>query len=161
VSLKGSQLTGDLKSEDSGRGGSDADAALTRLEATVLTACAKSGEWPAQIAAGLYAGVGFAMENPALVEVVLVDDSGQPGAYERLLERLVEMIRLKAPAAKRLPGSTDEALVASILGLVGDHVRIGRLDRLAELRADLVLLTLLPYLGFADAQRWANLTAPS
>lgn len=159
MSLIGEPLTRDLKSEGSGKGGTEADASLARLEAAVLAACAKSTEWPAQIAAGLYAGVGFAMENPALVELMLVANSGQPGQYERLLERLVEMIRLKAPAAKRLPGSTDEALVASILGLIGDHVRIGRLDRLAELRPELVLLTLLPYLGFSEAQRWANQVA--
>jgi hypothetical protein len=46
-----------------------------------------------------------------------------------------------------------------MVGLVGDHVRIGRLDRLAELRPELVLLTLLPYLGFEEAQSWANRTA--
>jgi hypothetical protein len=55
-----------------------------------------------------------------------------------------------------LPASTDEALVAGIVGLVGDHVRIGRVERLAELRPELVLLVLLPYLGFAEAQAWAN-----
>jgi hypothetical protein len=60
-----------------------------------------------------------------------------------------------------LPGSTDEALVAGVVGLVGDHLRIGRVDRLLELRPDLVLLTLLPYLGFSEAQRWANNVAKS
>jgi hypothetical protein len=43
-----------------------------------------------------------------------------------------------------------------VVGLVGDHLRIGRVDRLLELRPDLVLLALLPYLGFSEAQRWAN-----
>lgn len=150
------RLTGNVSSEESDSGQSGADLSLARLEATLRKACVGPGEWPAQVAAGLYAGVGFAVDNPALMEQVLVDDLGQPSPYERLLKRLVELLRLKAPADKRLPGSTDEALVASILGLVGDHVRIGRLDRLAELRPELVLLTLLPYLGFSEAQRWAN-----
>ena len=65
----------------------------------------------------------------------------------------------RAPRDTRLPASTDEALVAGIVGLVGDHLRVGRLDRLAELRPELVLLTLLPYLGFTEAQRWANQVA--
>ena len=52
--------------------------------------------------------------------------------------------------------------MAGIVGLVGgDHIRIGRVDRLAELRPELVLLTLLPYLGFSEAQRWANQMANS
>jgi len=38
-------------------------------------------------------------------------------------------------------------------------VRIGRLDRLEELRPELVLLTLLPCLGFSEAQKWANQVA--
>lgn len=47
-------------------------------------------------------------------------------------------------------------LVAGLVGLVGDHLRIGRPERLRELRPELVLLTLLPYLGFIEAQRWAG-----
>lgn len=134
---------------------------LARLEATLIDACAAPGEWPAQIAAGVYAGVDFAIENPALMRMVMLDQGDEMAFYERVIGRLTELLRLRAPVAGRLPGSTDEALVASVVGLVGDHVRIGRLDRLVELRPELVLLTLLPYLGFADAQRWANLTAPS
>lgn len=122
-------------------------------------ACSQPGEWPAQIVAGLYAGVDFAIANPALMERLLVEQHDALGLYDRMIKRFAEMIKLRAPAASRLPGSTDEALVASIIGLVGDHIRIGRLDRLVELRPELVLLTLLPYLGFAEAQRWANLAA--
>ena len=46
--------------------------------------------------------------------------------------------------------------MAGIVGLVGDHVRVGRLEALEALRPDLVLLALLPYLGFAEAREWAN-----
>jgi hypothetical protein len=75
--------------------------------------------------------------------------------------RLAAILRARAPVGSRLPGSTDEALVAGIVGLVGDHVRLGRLERLDDLRPELVLLTLLPYLGFAEAHRWANEVAQS
>jgi hypothetical protein len=77
-------------------------------------------------------------------------------AYEGTIKRLAELIRMNAPVGTRLPGATDEALVAGIVGLVGDHLRVGRSDRLEELRPELVLLALLPYLGFAEAQSWAN-----
>ena len=43
-----------------------------------------------------------------------------------------------------------------MVGLVGDHLRIRRLDRLEELRPELVLLTLLPYLGF-----WRRRSGPT
>lgn len=138
--------------------------ALANLESAVLEACAGEAEWPAQIAAGVYAGVDFAIAHPEVAES-LVDEAGSAAdntrRYESVIGRLAGFIRVKAPREQRLPGSTDEALVAGVVGLVGDHLRIGRVDRLLELRPDLVLLTLLPYLGFSEAQRWANDVAKS
>lgn len=138
--------------------------ALANLESAVLDACAGEAEWPAQIAAGIYAGVDFAIAHPEVADS-LVDDAGSAidstRRYETVIGRLAGFIRIKAPTERRLPGSTDEALVSGVVGLVGDHLRVGRVDRLLELRPDLVLLTLLPYLGFAEAQRWANDVAKS
>lgn len=139
--------------------GSDVPVALDELETAVLRACADEREWPAQIAAGVYAGVDFAISRPELARRMAVElpAEGDPGGlYERLIGRLSGFIRVSAPTEVRLPASTDHALVAGMVGLIGDHIRIGRLERLAELRPELVLLTLLPYLGFEEAQRWAN-----
>lgn len=137
--------------------------ALANLESAVLDACAGETEWPAQIAAGICAGVDYAIAHPEVAETL----ASTPGTgvdalhrYETVVGRLAGFLRVKAPV-ERLPGATDEALVAGMVGLVGDHLRIGRLDRLAELRPDLVLLMLLPYLGFAEAQNWANRVDPS
>jgi hypothetical protein len=136
--------------------------ALAKLEAAVLDACAGEGEWPAQIAAAVYAGVDYAIANPEVGDTLA--SNAAPGTdtlrrYESVIGRLTGFLRTKAPASRRLAGSTDEALVAGMVGLVGDHLRLSRLDRLEELRPDLVLLVLLPYLGFSEAQKWAN-TAP-
>ncbi len=133
--------------------------ALANLETAVLDACAAEAEWPAQIAAGICAGVDYAIANPEVAETLASDAA--PGVdtlrrYESLIGRLAGFLRVKTPLSPRLPGATDETLVAGMVGLVGDHLRIGRLDRLEELRPELVLLTLLPYLGFAEAQKWAN-----
>jgi hypothetical protein len=133
--------------------------ALVQLETAVLEACARQQEWPAQVAAGIYAGVDYAIANPEIVETLAFDAPAEADTmrrYESLVGRLAGFLQAQAPIASRLPGATDEALVAGVVGLVGDHLRIGRLDRLQELRPELVLLTLLPYLGFGEAQRWAN-----
>jgi hypothetical protein len=135
---------------------------LGGLEASVACACRSHDEWPAQVAAGIYAGVEFSIEHPTVVDAVLVlarEESRSPGAYTGTISRLAALISRDAPVGSRLPGSTDEALVAGIVGLVGDHVRVGRFEDLRALRPDLVLLALLPYLGFADAQEWANRVA--
>jgi hypothetical protein len=137
---------------------------MAKLEMAVLDACAAEGDWPAQIAAGIYAGVDFVIANPAVARMLTIDAAVEADCrrrYERAIGRLAGFIQVKAPRDSRLPGSTDEALVAGIVGVVGDHIRIGRLDRLSELRPELVLLTLLPYLGFHEAQRWANQVASS
>lgn len=132
---------------------------LDELEATIATACRDQGEWPEQVAAGIYAGVRFSIEHPTIVDALMVLEKAQgPSAsgYTWTIERLARLISRDAPAGSRLPGSTDEALVAGIVGLVGDHVRVGRFENLKALRPDLVLLALLPYLGFAEAREWAN-----
>jgi hypothetical protein len=134
--------------------------AVAELEAAVLAACATELEWPAQIAAGLYAGVDFAIARPQVVDAVSLG-SDAIREYESMIGRFAGFIRAKAPIERRLPGTPDETLIAGIVGMVGDHVRLGRIDRLTELRADLVLLTLLPYLGFSEAQEWANRVAES
>lgn len=130
----------------------------------MLDACAREDEWPAQVAAGVYAGVDFAIAHPeaaASVTLKAASDSDSLHRYERVVGRLAGFIRVRAPVGSRLPASTDEALVAGIVGLVGDHIRVGRVERLRELRPELVLMTLLPYLGFAESQEWANEVAAS
>jgi hypothetical protein len=129
--------------------------AVAELEAAILDAFAEEVEWPAQIAAGIYAGVDFGIARPQMVAAVSLD-AHPVRDYEGMIGRFAGLIQLRAPIKERLPGSPAKALVAGIVGVVGDHIRLGRIERLIELRADLVLLTLLPYLGFAEAQSWAN-----
>ena len=132
---------------------------MAALETAILDACGASAEWPAGIAAGVYAGVDFVVDHPDAAQVLT--DGATSGVdykrrYDGLVGRLTGFLRVRAPLDRRLPVSTDEAKVAGVVGLVGDQVRIGRVERLRELRPELVLLTLLPYLGFAEAQRWAE-----
>ena len=112
-----------------------------------------------QVAAGVYAGIDYVVENADQARDYVTEatlESAYESRYEWLVDRFTSHLRARAPSGSRLPASTDQALVAGIVGLVGDHVRIGRLDRLRELRPELVQLILLPYLGFAESQRWAN-----
>lgn len=132
---------------------------LIQLEEVVVGACSGEDEWPAGIAAGVYAGVDFAITHPELVESLsfeLEGDSGRIARYEQIIGRFTGFLQAQAPRDKRLPGSSDRALIGGVVGLVGDHLRLGRTDRLHELRPDLVLLVLLPYLGFAEAKVWAD-----
>lgn len=130
---------------------------LSNFEEAVVDACAGEDEWPAQIAAGIGAGVEYAIAHPEVADSFVVDAHGL--RRQGIVGRLAGLLRSNAPPDDRLPGATDEMIVAGMIGVVGDHLRAGRSDRLEELRPDLVLLTLLPYLGFAEAQKWANQVA--
>jgi hypothetical protein len=137
---------------------------LIQLEEVVLGACSGEAEWPAQIAAGIYAGVDFAVAHPDILDGFysnLENEAGNIARYELIIRRFTGFLQARAPLGERLPGSTDTALVGGVIGLVGDHLRLGRTDRLVELRSDLVLLVLLPYLGFDDAKSWADRVDPS
>lgn len=151
------------RGEDGEQRGGPFGAILGELDATVAAACETQPEWPEKVAAGIYAGVDFAIEHPAVVEAVTTvggTGSAWTSGYEGTVQRFAQLISEQAPAGSRLPGSTDEALVAGIIGLVGDHVRIGRVEALSDLRRDLVLLALLPYLGFDEARRRVNALPP-
>ncbi len=134
---------------------------LTELETAMLDACHGHDQWPAQIAAGINAGIDFVVARPEVAQHLIMRPGEGPERwrYERIIGRLAGFLRVNAPPRPSLPSLTDEALVGGIVGLVGDHVRVDRLDRLSQLRSELVLLTLLPYLGFDEAQRWTTLTS--
>jgi hypothetical protein len=134
---------------------------LTELETAILDACQRHEEWPAQVAAGINAGIDFVVARPGMAQHLIMRPGEGPERwrYERIIGRLAGFLRVNAPPRPRLPALTDEALVGGIVGLVGDHIRVDRLDRLSQLRSELVLLTLLPYLGFDEAQRWTTLTS--
>src|ERR1700761_2586996 len=113
---------------------------LIQLEEVVLGACSGEGEWPARIAAGIYAGVDFAIAHPDILDGFysdLEDEAGNIVRYELIIQRFTGFLQSRAPVGERLPGSTDTALVGGIIGLVGDHLRLGRKERLEELRPDL------------------------
>ncbi len=136
--------------------------ALGRIETVVVDACAEESHWPAQITAGVCAGVDFVVANPGVVKSLAIDPAanrGFRGRYERVVKRLTGLIHDQAPEGTRPSAVTSEALVGGMIGLIGDHLRVGRADRLADLRPDLVLLALLPYLDFGEAQFWANRAA--
>lgn len=133
----------------------------TELETALLDACQREQEWPAQIAAGINAGIDFVIARPEAAQTLIMRGGKGPEKqrYERIVGRLAGFLRVNAPPRPQLPMLTDEALVGGLIGLIGDHIRVDRLDRLSQLRSELVLFTLLPYLGFEEAQRWTTLTS--
>jgi hypothetical protein len=124
---------------------------LAKLETAVLDACAHEREWPAQVAAGIYAGIDYALAHPEIGGSL-----EEQWPYEVLTGRIAGFLEAKAPKDRDLPACTAEALAGGLVRVVGDHLVAGRHRRLTENRSDLVLLTLLPYLSYEEAQEWAD-----
>jgi hypothetical protein len=140
---------------------SDYSTSLAELRATVLAACEREEEWPAKLAAGVYAALDFAVADPPAARALTIDgrvkDEGD--VYRRMIAGFAEQLAELAPDDERLPATNDQATVGSIASIVADHVRSERLDRLGTIAPELVHLALLPYLGFDEAKRWTQETA--
>jgi hypothetical protein len=133
---------------------------VEQLQNEVLEACGTHADWPARVAAGIYAALDFAAANPEAARALAVEARTEvAGAeYLRMVERFSEVFATEVPPERRLAGAMDQALINAIAMVVGDRLRTGSTDRLSELGPELVHLALLPYLGFDEAKRWAETT---
>jgi hypothetical protein len=137
---------------------SDFTASFVQLQGAVRGACSGRVEWPDKISAAIHAAVEFAAAHPdatrtLMMEARVIRDEGR--LYLQMIEHFSQLLRMGAPEDLPLVASTEEALVGGIATVVSDHLRSGKTDRLGEVAQELVYLTLLPYLGFAEAKRWA------
>jgi hypothetical protein len=141
------------------RASSDFDTAAADFEAAIVAHCAPDLEWPARIAAGVRAALAFAAANPDAARALMVDsradESEEVGDYLRMIGRLAKMLGRQAPEGRRLPASSDRAVVSAIATIVSSHVRAGTIERLASGGTDMIFLVLLPYVGFEAASRWS------
>jgi len=160
--LSGSNETDerDRRARDLAPGPGDPACALSGLRRAVLHDCRRNPEWPAKVAAGICAALEFAATDLLLARLLTIDAvADRPGGddlYRRMVTEFAELLRAEAPTDKRLPVTTDEAVVDSIARLIGVHLRAGRQDELVKIGPDLAQLALLPYLGFDEARRWAD-----
>jgi len=141
-------------------GGRDSfERAIAEVESAVVESCAREEEWPARIAAGIDAVVDFAAAEPAAARALAIDSrvGGAGGRdYDELIDRFAGLLGAGAPRSERLSASTDQSIVSMIASIVSRHLRAGSVDSLGEGEPDLVFFVLLPYIGFAEANRWSS-----
>ncbi len=135
-------------------------AAVARLQVVVLEACRGQELWPAKVAAAVAASIEFAAREPDSVRLLAVDallrrpDGGR--RYVRTIEHFAELLRAEAPADERRPRTTEHALVGGIVTTVADRMRHETLGDLRATAPELVEFVLLPYVGPAEAKKWAD-----
>lgn len=148
---------------DAQRSPADFDQTSTRLESSVREACDQSVEWPAKVAAGVYAALEFASTDEAAFRRLLLGQvsarHGGQARYAEIINRFARLLGAEAP--ERLPVSDGKPVIRSLAAMIAEPLRSGRPQRLTEIGPELVQLVLQPYLSFAEAKSWAERTSRS
>jgi AcrR family transcriptional regulator len=119
--------------------------------------------WPEQAVAATRATLAFLAAEPDLARLCLVESrAAGPAVAARFNEAVGEMAPLLArgravrPEGERLPASTEDSTMGSLVSLVSRKVAAGEARQLEDLLPDCAELVLLPYLGPAEAARLAH-----
>lgn len=122
--------------------------------------------WPERAVAATRAALAFLASEPDLARLCLVESrAAGPAVAARFNEAVGELGpllrqgRAERPEGERLPGSTEDTTVGSLVSLAYRKVAAGEAERLGDLLHDCVELVLLPYLGPAEATRLARQAA--
>lgn len=132
-----------------------------RLEAAIEEACEGQVGWPARVSCAVRAALGFAAADPdagrTLTEGARLHRR-ENEEFAVLVDRLAaQLARGAPPRNQRLPDAAT--VVTRIARQVNLELEAGRGPTLAAIAPDLTFLALMPYLGFAEARRWAQPTA--
>ncbi|HMJ71906.1 MAG TPA: TetR/AcrR family transcriptional regulator [Solirubrobacterales bacterium] len=122
--------------------------------------------WPRQAIAATRAVLSFLASEPDLARLCLVESrAAGPAVTARFNEAVGEMApllrkgRAERPEGERLPGSTEDSTIGSLVSLTHRKVAASEAEQLEDLLPDCAELVLLPYLGSAEAARLARRVA--
>ncbi len=139
---------------------------LSHLHELVAEAVVGVDDWPQQAIAATRATLSFLSSEPDLARLCLVESrSAGPAVAARFNEAVGEMAPLLARGrseraeGQRLPDSTEDSTIGSLVSLAYRKVAAGEAEQLEELVPDCAELVLLPYLGPAEASRLARQAA--
>ncbi len=137
-----------------------------RLQAELELAHRREEDWPAAIRAAIAAALAFAAREPAAARFLAIEIQAggnearalQAESIDRLATGLREGRHLY-PAAAQLHRLTEAVVVAGAVSLIGDRIRAGEAELLPSREPELVELALAPFLGAAEARRFARARA--
>lgn len=133
------------------------------LKDLVTKACVVEESWEAKVVAGISAVLEFAAADPQGAHALTVDarrrTSGEVDLEQEAILYFAELLRQVVEVERRFAISTEEASVESIATIVRGHLQLGTATALPDLAPDLVYVILMPYVGIAEARRWASTTA--
>lgn len=120
-------------------------------------------DWPARAIAATRAVLAFLAAEPDLARLCVVESrAAGPAVSARFNEAVAELApllrqgRAERPEGERLPDSTEDSTIGSLVSLVHRKIAAGEAEQLEDLLLDCAELALLPYLGPTEATRLAR-----
>jgi AcrR family transcriptional regulator len=141
------------------------DAAIEdgRAQVSAALAANPSATWPEQVAVALRRLFEFLLADPVTARACIVEapSVGRPinDRYRQAIRSFSPLIRQGRQFAEHpdtLPSSLEDTLAAGLLWSVHERILDAELDRLTALLPEAVEFVLRPYLGEAEAARWAR-----
>lgn len=139
---------------------------VAHLRELVAEAVEPVDGWPQRAIAATRAMLTFFAAEPDLARLCLVESrAAGPAVTARFNEAAGELAPLlrqgrgERPEGERLPASTEDSTIGSLVSLVHRKVAAGEAEQLEDLLPDCAELALLPYLGPVEAGRLARAAA--
>lgn len=136
---------------------------VAHLRELVAEAVAPQPDWPQQAIAATRAVLAFLAAEPDLARLCLVESRGAgPAVTARFNETVGELVpllrqgRAERPEGERLPDSTEDSTIGSLVSLAYRKIAAGEAEQLEDLLPDCAEFVLAPYLGPAEANRLAR-----
>ena len=130
------------------------DVVVDHLRELVAEAASGVDGWPQQAIAALRAALAFLAEEPDLARLCLLESrTAGPAATARFNEAVAELApalargRAERPEGARLPDSTEDSTLGSLVSLAQRKVAAGEAEQLDTMLPEFSELLLLPYLG--------------
>jgi AcrR family transcriptional regulator len=142
------------------------DVVVDHLRELVAEAAEGVEGWPEQAIAATRAALAFLASESDLARLCLVESrAAGPAVTQRFNEAAGELApllrhgRAERPEGERLPTSTEDSTIGSLVFLAHRKVAAGEAEQLEDLLRDCAELILLPYVGPAEATRLARTAA--
>jgi AcrR family transcriptional regulator len=139
---------------------------VAHLRELVLEEVEEVDGWPQKAIAATRAVLAFLAAEPDLARLCLVESRGAgPAVAARFNEAVGELAPLlrqgrgERPEGERLPDSTEDSTIGSLVSLAYRKAAAGEAEQLEDLFPECAELALLPYLGPAEAARIARAAA--
>lgn len=130
-----------------------------RLERAIEESCDSRQPWAPRVATAIRVALAFAEADPVAAGVVAVPSAfrryAEPDAFTELVERLAARLRDGAPPTRH-PERTARNVVLRIARQVLLQLEMNPGSPPSALAPELIVFVLTPYVGLAEAQRWAE-----